>query len=476
MNAQLQRAMADPASFHDPSSGVLGIRGRVWRWFDARGREGFRALVTSGVLDRLVKQEWVIPYAELGQAEADEVKSSAPHAESIIEHPVIPFISYAYEWPFNMLKDAALLLLDVLKELLEAGFVLKDGTSSNVQFINGRPTFIDVGSIEPYVEGRVWAGYTQFCSSFLNPLLLQTATGLPFQPWLRGSPSGISPEVLYRLLSWPARLWRGAFVHVTLQTWLNRLFASAPDISSPLKRRTSVSRQALIRQVLALRHSIERLRARQSSSLWLNYDSSGSYLAEASQAKRALVESQLAALAPRVVYDCGCNVGDYSLCAARQAKLVVAMDFDPAVVDAVYLRTRGLCPNILPLVMDLTNPSPDQGWAQAEHRGLRRRGPADLVLWLALTHHLGLTYSIPPEQQIAWIADLAPSAIVEFVPASDPRAQTLLRWHADPGVHYSYTRETMEKALGQHFLSLQTFPLPNSDRILYVASRQSTGK
>ena len=224
------------------------MRGRVWRYLDAQATEDFQALVTSGALDRLVAQGRVIAYTKLGQTELNEVKTVVPHAGSVIEHPVLPFVSYTYEWTVHMLKDAALLLLDVLEELLEAGFVLKDGSTDNVQFVSGKPTFIDIGSIERYSEGRVWAGYTQFCRTFLNPLLFQAATGLPFQPWLRANPTGIEPEFLYRLLPWPARLRRGALAYVTLQTWLNKLFASSADAGSSGTGRTIVGRRALLRQ------------------------------------------------------------------------------------------------------------------------------------------------------------------------------------------------------------------------------------
>jgi len=471
MSEQAPQHQADPASFRDPSSSIIWIDERVWRYFDARAAAGFEALAASGVLKHLIEKGWVIPYTELGQAELNWVKSIIPHAESVIEHPVIPFVSYGYEWTFNMLKDAALLLLNVLEGLLEAGFVLKDGGSGNVQFIDGKPTFIDTGSIEPYGEGQVWAGYTQFCHTFLNPLLLQAAIGIPFQPWLRGSPAGIAPDVLYRLLSWPARFRRGAFVHVTLQTWLNKFFASAKGTGLSRMGKTPLNRRALIRQTRSLRKTIERLRTKKTRSQWVTYDSAESYSTEAGKAKMAFVEAKLASLAPGVVFDCGCNIGKYSFGAARYARLVVAMDFDPEAVDVLYLRSRGKYPNILPLVIDITNPSPDQGWAQAEHRGLQKRGPADLVLWLALTHHLGLSFSIPLEQQVAWMAGLAHNAIIEFVPASDPRAQTLVKWHVDPEVHYRYTRQILEEALRQYFTSFESLSLPNSERILYLASR-----
>lgn len=471
MSEQVPQHQADPASFRDPDSSIIWVEGRVWRYFDAGAAAGFKALIDSGVLDRMVKEGRVIPYSELGKVELDRVKSIVPHADYAIEHPVIPFVSYGYEWSFNMLKDAALLLLDVLAGLLEAGFVLKDGSSHNVQFINGRPTFIDLGSIEAYTEGRVWAGYTQFCQTFLNPLLLQAATRVPFQPWLRGSPVGIEPEVLYRLLSGTARFRRGAFFHVTLQTWLNKLFASDSGTSLPGTKKNLINRRSLIRQANSLRKTIGRLKIRLPRSLWVDYDPSGSYPDKARQAKMDFIQTQLARLGPKVIYDCGCNTGEYSFCAAGYAHLVVAMDFDPEAVDALYRHSRGKYPNVLPLVMDMTNPSPNQGWAQTEHRGLQQRGTADLVLWLALTHHLALSFSIPLEQQVAWMASLSPRAIIEFVPASDPRAGTLVKWRPDATSYRRYNQETLEKALRQHFTRIKPIALPNSERVLYLASR-----
>ena len=474
MKGQVSDYQIESSSFQDPNSSVIWVGGRLFRYFDNKASEGFKKIIASGVLDYLIKQGLVISYFKPGQSDLNRVKTMVSHAVSIIEHPVIPFISYAYEWPFSMLKDAALLLLDVQLELLQAGFILKDGRSTNVQYVNGRPTFIDLGSIESYLDGNVWAGYTQFCHKFLNPLLFQTATGIPFQPLLRSNPAGIAPELLYRLLSWPARLRRGAFSHVTMQSWLNKLFADGTDTGLSSLQQARVSRSALIRQVHALRQTITGLKTGKCRSPWLEYDPSSSYPAEASRAKQEFVEARLAALSPQVVYDCGCNAGDYSLSAARYARLVVAMDFDPAVVDALYQRCRGKQPNILPLVMDMTSPSPEQGWAQEEYHGLQQRGAADMVLWLALTHHLGLTYNIPLGKQVKWIASLGHNAIIEFVPVSDPMARTLVKWHNDPDVHYLYTREVLEEALPRHFTGTEVCHLPGSGRSLYLVSQQTT--
>jgi hypothetical protein len=370
-----------------------------------------------------------------------------------------------------MLKDAALLHLDVLGELLKSGFILKDGSTDNIQFVGTRPLFIDLGSIEPYSEGSVWAGYNQFCRMFLNPLLLEAGADVPFHKWLRSSPQGISAEEVYRILSWPARFHRSTFVNVTLQAWLNKLFDSGSDMAFPEGKSLPINQRSLLRQVQSLRRIVERLKASGRSSSWSDYDPSESYSPGACQTKTRFVESQLSSRSPRMVWDCGCNTGEYSFLAAHHAELVVALDADPVVINRLYVRARAVRANVLPLVVEITNPSPDQGWAQVEHYGLERRGPADMVLWLALLHHVTLTGGVPPDRQIAWIAKTANRAIIEFIPRTDPMARALSQWRPGDWEESRYSREAVEKALRKHFSSLEIADLPASGRILYAASK-----
>jgi hypothetical protein len=157
--------------------------------------------------------------------------------------------------------------------------------------------------------------------------------------------------------------------------------------------------------------------------------------------------------------------------AARHAELVVALDADPVVINKLYVRARAVHANVLPLVVEITNPSPDQGWAQVERYGLERRGPADMVLWLALLHHVTLIGGVPPDRQIAWIAKTANRAIIEFIPRTDPMARALSRWRPDDWEESRYSREAVEKALRKNFSSVEIADLPASGRILYAASK-----
>ncbi|MBI4308394.1 MAG: class I SAM-dependent methyltransferase [Chloroflexi bacterium] len=454
----------DSGSFKDPHGGVFFQGARVFRYLTPEGAASFQALAASGLLEKLSQKGSVIGAREVPPEEAAGLLQAVPGADLVVEHPRLPFISYCYEWPFKMLKAAALLHLEVLAAALERGYILKDATPYNIQFLGPRPVLVDVASFEPYREGDPWNAYSQFCRLFLNPLLLQALTGVRFQGWLRGSLDGIAPAELSRLLPWRHKLRPSVFLHVVLQTWLDRRAASA-DAADPGLMRRKISRKRVTRLVERVRSAVEGLRSGPSASPWARYDDENTYSEEARACKDAFVERTLAAQKPGVVWDLGCNTGRYSFIAARHAEHVVAMDSDPDAVDRLYLRARGGAPNVLPLVIDLLDPSPDHGWAQAERRGLSQRGPADLALCLALVHHLAIAGNVPLRHVVAWLARVARSGIIEFVPKEDPGAQSLLRWRRD--VYPAYTQAAFEAALEERFQIIDQRALPGSGRVLY---------
>lgn len=459
----------DPGSYRDPHNGILRHDGRVLRHFDEAGWAAFTAAESSGVLTSLLAEGLLLPYRRLADDELPLVRHAAPAAVGAIEHPQIPFLSYPYEWTFHMLRDAALLHLEVLDRLAAAGFVLKDGQADNVQFIGARPVFIDLGSIEPYRPGTAWAGYSQFCATFLAPLLIESMRHIPFQPLLRGQPTGIDVATAARLLPWRSRLRRGAFFHVHLHAWLQRRVAESPSAGQAAIRGRTIDAHGVRRQVRSLRKLIEGLRPAPPNSGWADYAPDASYGDEAREAKRRIVAAALADR-PERVWDVGANTGEYSDLALERAGYVVAMDAEPAAVDALYRRSRAH-DRLLPLVQDITNPSPDQGWGETERRGLRARGPADLVLWLALSHHLALSHAVPLERQVAWVADVARVAVFEFVPLDDPLAQRLIAWRDPASLDPRYSRPALERALHDAFATVDAVPLPGSGRVLYTVRR-----
>ena len=461
---------ADPGSFRDPASGVLLGNNQVYRFFTTGHVADFEALVETGLLDSLVGSGAVIETRPLDIEEAPEPYRAAPEVGLVVEHPRIPFISYVYEWPFEMLRAAAIRSLEILQLALEKDLILKDATPYNVQFMGTNPLLIDVGSFERYQEGMPWIGYSQFCRTFLNPLLLQSITGIPFQMWMRSSLEGIDPVHLNRLLPLRYKLRKNVFIDVVLQAWLSRRFSS-PSSKAPSLRERSIPKSVITGLVNRLKKSVAGLKRRgMVHSPWLDYEEQCHYEPEAQQDKDRFVEEALARTRPQMVWDLGCNVGRYSIMAAHHASYVVAMDSDEAAVGALYERVKDRHRNVLPLTVDLMNPSPSQGWAQKERRALGDRGPANFALCLALVHHLAISGNVPLQRIVEWLSTITEAGVVEFVPKRDPMVQVLLRTRQD--VYSGYTEAAFEEALREHFEITDVARLPKSERVLYLFCRK----
>jgi ribosomal protein L11 methylase PrmA len=457
-----RRAERDPGSFRDPAGAVHHLDGRVLRVFrDEAGAERFRAVQASGLLERLVASRALVATRVVDDA---AVRSEFPDAALVVEHERIPFISYPYEWPFELLRSAALQYLETLRAALDHGFLVKDATAYNTQFRGVAPTLIDVASFEPYVADQPWYSYSQFCSMFLAPLMLQGLAGLPFQAWLRSSLGGIEVDRLGRLLRWRHKLRRDVLLHVVLQSWLNsRGESGAPAAGAS---RPSVPRATIYRLAAKLERSVSGLsRDGARRSHWLEYEVDCHYAPGAVSAKVAFVRDALAAARPRCTWDLGCNTGRYSLLAAEYSEHVVAMDADEQAVGRLAQRLGSGPLNVLPLVMDLLNPSPDQGWGQRERAGLSGRGPADFALALALTHHLAIGGSVPLAEIARWLAQHARAGVVEFVPQQDPMAQRLLATRPDAS---PYDEGSFRAALEAHCRVTGVLRLPESERVLYA--------
>ena len=428
-------------------------------------------MLETGLLDSLEKSGAVIETRPIAMEEAGEQYRAVPDIGLVVEHPRIPFISYVYEWPFEMLKAAAIRSLEILQASLDKGFILKDATPYNIQFVGLNPLLIDVGSFERYEEGIPWMGYSQFCHTFLNPLLLQSITGVPFQMWMRSSLEGIDPVHLNSLIPLRHKLRKNVFIDVVLQAWFSRRYASRRS-DAPSLRERSIPKGVVTGLVNRLTKSVSGLKRRgKAHSAWLDYEEKCHYEPEALQFKDRFVEEALARARPRMVWDLGCNVGRYSVMASRCADYVVAMDSDEATVGALYERLSGQQTNVLPLLVDLMNPSPSQGWAQEERRGLGERGAADFVLCLALVHHLAISGNVPLSKIVEWLSTITEAGVVEFVPKSDPMVQALLRTRED--VYGGYTQAAFEEALRERFEITDVGCLPKSERVLYLLSRKS---
>jgi SAM-dependent methyltransferase len=458
----------EPGSFRDPDSRIVRSDGRVFRLLTEQGLADWRRLAASPLLAELVDEEKLVA-TRLLEEKGPVDGGLHGGVEAILEHDVIPFVSYPYEWPFGMLRDAALLQLELVRRSLDNGLMLKDSSPYNVQFRGASPVFIDVGSFEQLREGEPWAGYRQFCMLFLYPLLLQAWKDVPFQPWLRGEVDGITPPQFRNLLSTRDLFRRGALTHVVLHSWLERRYErSRKDVKTELK--SAGFKKELIRaNVTRLEKLVSRLRPPRPRTAWSEYELTTTYTAEDAERKARFVADAVAAERPRLVWDLGCNEGRHARIAAESADYVVAIDGDAVVVDRLYqdLKSEGTT-NVLPLTVNVVDASPRLGWRGLERQALPDRGTPDLALCLALVHHVSIGGNVPVAEFLDWLRDLSRAVVVELPTREDPMVQRLLVRKRE-GDHPDYRREWFEECLAQRFDVAETLELASGSRVLYRA-------
>lgn len=433
------------------------------RVLDDRGSRDWRAVSATGLTDELQRDRLLVPTHEPADG---SVPSAAGEARTILEHERLPFVSYPYEWTWSGLRDAAALQLEVLARALRHGCVLKDATPFNVQFEGIRPVFIDAGSFEPLGEGEPWMGYRQFCEQFLNPLLLRAYTGVDFRPWLRGGSGGIPPADLRALLGRRHRLRPAVLKHVTLHARQSASDREAREVRDEL-RRAGFDRRLIEANVRGLRRTIDRLRWSPPASAWDRYRDVNTYGPADAEAKERFVRATLERRRWPLVYDLGSHDATFARIAAASADLVVAMEGDPIQAERAHRAlARDGVTGVLPLAVDLTDPSPALGWRQRERAGLLERARPDLVLCLALVHHLVVRASIPVAEVVAWLADFGATILVEVPSEDDPMVRRLMAAKRPEDLQ-PYGLPAFEAELGARFEIEERLELPAAPRVLY---------
>lgn len=452
----------DPASFRDPAGHVHVREGRVFRSVLPAGVAHYRAVRESGFFDRASSEGLLIEGREGDPAVLQHVEPSALH---VIEHPHLDFISHPYEWSFFGLRAAATLTLDLHILALQHGMTMTDASAYNVQFVGPRPVFIDYLSFIPYEDGQAWLGYRQFCQQFLNPLLLTVTTGVAFQPWYRGAFEGISSSDLARVLPFRSMFSPRVALHVKLQGRLERNVTAKREAAA---RSVRLSKTAVRNNLRSMREWIATLKPPGAQRTpWQQYEMTAQYTPGERLSKAQFVREVIAAERPGTVWDLGCNAGEYSEIALEAgAGSVIGFEPDPGALSAAFRRAVSKQLRFLPLFLDVANPSPSLGWRQQERPGFAERRNADLVLCLALLHHLVLGRNLPLIQVLDWLMSIAPSGIVEFVPKEDPMARQLLA--LKPDIFPDYTRENVTALIKERARIVREEVVTESGRVLFA--------
>jgi ribosomal protein L11 methylase PrmA len=456
----------EPGSFRDPNARVFYSGGEVLRGLSARALDEFDALASTTFFRRNLSDGRLVQTERL--ADGHTQGAGGPWA-AVLKHRRIPYISYPYEWSFGMLKDAALLQLALLRDALDEGMILKDASAFNVQWEGARPTFIDITSFERLKSGSTWVGYRQFCQLFLYPLFLQAYKQVSFQPWLRGRLDGIEPQEFVRVMSVRDLVRPGVLTHGYLQARAQAHFGdSRRNIKSELSQ-AGFSVELIKVNVKRLEQLVGGLTWVPDGSPWADYTTQNSYTTGDSAAKAEFVRDAAKVRPRELVWDLGANTGTYARIAAEHAGYVVAFDADHLAVERLYQALRAeRNTKILPLVCNVADPSPSQGWRTLERKPLAERGTPDLALCLALLHHLAIGANLPLDEIVDWLASLHSDLVVEFVTKDDPMVRTLLRNKSEQ--HPEYDRQTFERLLRARFTVERQQEIGNGRRVLYYAT------
>lgn len=457
-------AMATPtngqlsASFRDPSGFLFSRNGILYRQINRAYAEDYARLMDSGLYEKLVKAGLLIPHVE-----TDQVTAEREAAFKVIQPQRVPFISYPYEWSFSQLKDAALATLSIHKRALKLGMSLKDASAYNIQFVRGKATLIDTLSFEVYKEGEPWTAYKQFCQHFLAPLALMSARDVRLSQLLRVYIDGVPLDLASSLLPFKTKLNFGLLTHIHIHAGSQKRYAD----KTIQPRKGTMSRQAMLGLIESLESTIKKLTWTPAGTEWGAYYEATNYSDSAFEHKKQLVREWTAEKKPDLVWDLGGNTGVFSREAAASGAFTVSFDIDPAAVEQNYQDVKNNKEqNLLPLVLDLTNPSPAIGWDHAERESFGQRGPADMTLALAVIHHLAISNNVPLAQLANFFAARTKWLAIEFVPKFDSQVKRLLSSRRD--IFPNYTREGFEAAFLERFEIQYAEPVRDSERALYL--------
>lgn len=469
------------ASFRDPAGRLFVIDGHIVRIVYPSGVQDLTAFLASATCRRFIDEGHLVRSEILDARTAwNLVEKSAINpfdaagGSIVVEHEQLAFQNFPYEWSAEMLHSAGLLTLDLAESMLDEGLGLKDATPYNVLFRGPEPVFVDLLSFERREAGDpIWLPQAQFERTFLLPLLASKYFGMQLDQILAVRRDGLEPAEVYRLCGPFRRLLPPFLSLVSIPTWLaarhdenNQSIYKTRILDNVDKARFIL--KSLFKRLRRLLSHLEPVRGK--SSRWSDYNTSNNNYSEVHfRAKTSFVEDAIAEFNPKTVLDIGCNTGHYSAIAARKGASVVAIDSDPVVVGQTWRRACAEGLDILPLMINLTRPSPAIGWRNSECPAFldRAHGAFDAVLMLAVIHHMLVSERIPMDEIVDLAAELTTGILVaEFIEPADSMFRRLARGRDH--LFVDLTKERFENSCARKFRIIRSQHLDQTSRRLYL--------
>ena len=434
--------LKNPGSFRDPSGQVYKYNDRIIRIVKKFGKKKYEYIKEKGLIAESTKNNFLINTKEVNE-EFKNFKSE--DCCYFLEHEKLDYISYPYEWGFYQLKEAALHHLNFQIFLLERDAVLIDSSAFNIQFRNNKPIFIDVLSIDRYVEGDYWKGHSQFLQQFLNPLLLRSLKGISFNDWYKGNLDGIKTSELNNLLSLKDKISFNVFFSVVLLSKMQNQNTKDPkEAIKKINKKKPLSKNSYKGLLIQLKNWITKLKPVQQKTEWDTYSVSNTYDKNQETQKIKVIKTFSEKVKPSLLADIGCNDGLYSFESLKSGcSKAIGFDIDINAIDRAYNNSLKNGLNFLPLYFNATNPSARLGWYEKERESFIDRLNFDAVIALAFEHHLALAQNIPLEETVRWIMNIGKRGLIEYVDKMDETVQRMLSIKGD--IFPNYNQENFEK-------------------------------
>jgi len=450
------------SSFRDPSGFLFRRAGELHRQVNLEYKAHYDHLMHSGLYQELIDADLLIPHQEVY---IDHPEPSNHY--KLIKPEVIPFISYPYEWCFSQLKNAALATLEIQKWAIKHEMVLKDSSAYNIQFRKGKPVLIDTLSFEKYQEGKPWAAYRQFCQHFLAPLALMSHKDIRLDQLLRIYIDGVPLDLASSLLPLRTRFIPSLLLHIHLHAKSQSYYSDKVVKTGSQK----ISRLSFLGLRDNLETAVKNMKWRPGKTEWGAYYADTNYSDPAINHKKQIIEDFVKEAQPSQVWDLGGNTGLFSRIASDQGIETISFDSDPIAIEKSY---EQCCTDqerhILPLLVDLANPTPAIGWDNSERMSFDQRGPTDMVMALALIHHLAISNNLPLNRIAGFFGKLCSSLIIEFVPKEDSQVQRLLSTRED--IFPEYTQSNFEQMFLEYFMISNSIKIKDSKRTLYLMRKR----
>jgi len=452
------------SSYRDPSGFLFYKDDVLYRQVNTVFKDDFDQFISSGLYQHLVDKNVLIPHKKIDE----NLTGSADWHQTILPEK-IPFISYPYEWCFDMLKDAALVTLHAAQEAMNYGMILKDASAYNVQWHKGKMIFIDTLSFEKWDSTKPWIAYRQFCEHFLAPLALMHYLKLPLQNLFLAYPDGIPLALTKKLLPAKSKFNLNTYLHLHLHANISgNSKPKAPNqkLQTP-KPFSSTKFKNLLR---SLEEMVQSFSLNNPSGVWSGYYNEAFQREDYVAQKKQIVEDWIGRTDAGSAIDIGANEGEFSELLSAKNISTISADFDHYSVNRLYnIARKNNNSSTLPLVIDFANPSPAIGVNNEERSAFLQRPKTDLVLALAVIHHLAIGKNIPFENIAEMFKGLGNWLIIEFVPKEDEKIQLMLQQKKD--VYYDYNEENFINSFKSSYSVIKKSVIGNSGRSLFLMKK-----